>query len=694
MTPKTNPAPRVSMEPVSMNTPESRNRCDLLGGCSPFSPDMSGSWDTKETGDMLQYNKDIVNWRIVIVTDRQGACGMTGQPIEDHGLIGNMYTAALVGKNGSIDWYCTPQFDSPSVFASILDEDRGGHFFVRPRGSGWVSKQFYWPETNILVTRFLHKDGSVEITDFMPILPETEGSPSVHQIIRKVTCIRGRVELEMECRPAFDYGRSDHVTEIFGQEGARFDARSLSLGLATEIPLGEIEGGVGAKFPLAEGEAAVFVLRQVGPDETCGLCISPEAAESMFRETASFWRNWLSGCRYQGRWREMVHRSALVLKLLTFAPTGAIIAAPTTSLPETPGGIRNWDYRYTWIRDSAFTIYVFLRLGFTAEAKRYFSFLESICTAPIEDGSPPLQVMYGIDGRVNLAEEELAHLEGYGGAKPVRIGNGAHDQLQLDIFGELLDAAYLFNKHGEPISLRLWKDLVRIVEWVRRHWQQPDDGIWEVRGGKKKFVYSKVMCWVALDRAIRLAEKRSFPADIPAWSRTRNDIYNEIMEKGWNSEREAFTQSYGSEDLDASNLIMPLVFFVSPSDPLMRKTIEATVKSPEEGGLLSSGLVYRYNPEQTDDGLEGEEGTFNMCTFWLVEALTRSGRYDPVHLEEARLLFEKMLGFANHLGLYAEEVGKCGEALGNFPQAFTHLSLISAAFNLDRVLDHAQGKER
>ena len=618
---------------------------------------------------------------------------MTGQPIEDHGLIGNMYTTALVGKNGSIDWYCTPHFDSPSVFASILDEDKGGHFFIRPSGSGWVSKQFYWPETNILVTRFLHRIGSVEITDFMPVIKDEDPGTSSHQIIRRVTCIRGRAELEMECKPAFDYARREHSV-IISSQGARFESDPLNLGLATEIPLKEVMGGACAEFYLKEGESTVFVLREVGPGENCGLCISPEAAESMFRGTASFWRNWLSGCRYQGRWREMVHRSALVLKLLTFAPTGAIIAAPTTSLPETPGGIRNWDYRYTWIRDSAFTMYTFLRLGFTAEAKQYFSFLESLCTASLEESSSPLQVMYGIDGRRNLAEEELSHLEGYGGAKPVRIGNGAHDQLQLDIFGELLDAAYLFNKYGEPISLRLWKDLARIVEWVRANWRQPDDGIWEVRGGRNNFVYSKVMCWVALDRAIRLAEKRSFPADIAAWSGTRDDIFKEIMEKGWNVEREAFTQSYGSEALDASNLIMPLVFFVSPSDPLMRKTIEATVRSPEEGGLLSNGLVYRYNPEQTEDGLEGEEGTFNMCTFWLVEALTRSGRYDPVHLEEARLLFEKMLGFANHLGLYAEEVGKCGEALGNFPQAFTHLSLISAAFNLDRVLDHAQGGKR
>lgn len=639
---------------------------------------------------MLQYSKVYVN--TLISPGRKGGCDVKELPIEDHGLIGNMYTAALVRRDGSIDWYCTPHFDSPSVFASILDPGKGGYFLICPMGSDWISKQFYWPDTNILVTRFLHRNGSVETTDFMPVIKDDDPGTSSQQIIRRVTCIRGRADLEMECKPAFDYARHEHRV-IISSQGARFESDPLSLGLATEIPLKEVTGGASAEFSLEEGESAVFVLRKVGPDENCGLCVSPGAAESMFRETAHFWRTWLSNCRYQGRWREMVHRSALVLKLLTFAPTGAIIAAPTTSLPETPGGIRNWDYRYTWIRDSAFTMYTFLRLGFTAEARQYFSFLESLCTGAIEEGLPPLQVLYGIDGRKDLKEEELPHLEGYGGAKPVRIGNGAHNQLQLDIFGELLDAAYLYNKYGEPVSLKLWDDLVRIVEWVRKHWKQPDDGIWEVRGGRKEFVYSRVMCWVALDRAIRLANKRSFPADIPAWSATRDEIFAEVIEKGWNSDKETFTQSYGSEGLDASNLIMPLVFFLAPSDPLMRKTIEATVRSPEKGGLLSSGLVYRYNAEQTEDGLEGEEGTFNMCSFWLVEALARSGRYDPRHLEEARLLFEKMLGFGNHLGLYAEEVGKCGEALGNFPQAFTHLSLVSAAFNLDRVLDQAMEKK-
>jgi len=609
---------------------------------------------------------------------------MPYRPIENYGVIGDLRTVALVDLGGSIDWLCLPHFDSPSVFARLLDDDKGGHFSIHPVDEDTECKQFYWPDTNVLVTRFLSTDGAAELTDFMPVAATGEDHTRPCELVRRMTAVRGSIAFRMTCEPAFNFARDDHQTHLL-QNGVRFDSPGLRLGLATRVPLERQGRGVTAEFTLREGESLAFVLRELRNEAECGLTLSPEEAEADFRNTVEYWRRWLSQCRYTGRWREMVYRSALALKLLTFEPTGAIVAAPTCSLPEELGGVRNWDYRYSWIRDSAFTVYAFLRLGFTQEAEHYIEFLSSLCEHPDHDGS--LQVIYGIDGRSDLTEETLDHLDGYKGSRPVRTGNGAHDQLQLDIYGELLDAVYLYNKYGEPISYNLWLSLVKFVDWVCNNWQREDEGVWEVRSTRRHFVYSKLMCWVALDRAIRLAEKRSFPADIPGWRRTRNTIYEDLMEKGWNEARGAFVQHYGSESLDAANLMMPLTFFVSPTDPRMLRTLDAIMKPPHEGGLLANSLVYRYNAEQTTDGLVGDEGTFNMCTFWLVEALTRAGRFHPERLDEARIIFERMLGFASHLGLYAEETGPRGEALGNFPQAFTHLALISAAFNLDRALD-------
>ncbi len=605
------------------------------------------------------------------------------QPIESYGIIGDLHTVALVGINGSIDWLCLPRFDSPSVFAAILDDRKGGRFQIAPAVEGVTSKQLYWPDTNVLVTRFLSPGGVCEITDYMPIGVEgLEGGG--HQLVRRVRVVRGSMPFRMICQPAFNYARDEHKVRVT-TDGAFFDSREMRLALVTDAPLkADGTGAVTTQFTLGEEESRIFLLHAMPPGPGGSSPIAEAREEELFQHTVNFWRRWLSRCRYKGRWREMVYRSALVLKLLTYQPTGAIIAAPTSSLPEHIGGERNWDYRYTWIRDAAFALYALMRLGFTEEAAKFMQWIEARCHERRKDGS--LQIMYGIDGRHELDEITLDHLEGYKASKPVRVGNAASNQLQLDIYGELMDSVYLYNKYGSPISFELWAELRELLNWVCDNWHQPDDGLWEVRGGRKQFVYSRVMCWVALDRGLRLADKRSFPADRERWIRTRDTIYEEVLEKGWSPSRQSFVQYYGCNCLDSSSLIMPLVFFMSPNDPKMLKTIEAINRPADKGGLVSNSLAYRYSPEAGIDGLKGDEGTFNMCTFWLVEALTRAGRIDKRRLDQAVLIFEKMLSYANHLGLFAEETGACGEALGNFPQVFTHVALISAAFNLDRAL--------
>ena len=609
---------------------------------------------------------------------------MSYQPIENYGIIGNMRTVALVGMNGSIDWCCYPHFDSPSIFGAILDDNKGGRFQICPVAEQARHKQFYWPSTNILVTRFLLPDGIAELEDFMPVgLPAD--SPWYHHLYRRIRCVRGSVRISVTCRPAFDYGRKSHET-LFDDQGAIFKSGSLCIALSSAVPLAQDEqGGVMTEFTLEEGKSQVFILREHCATDTVPDSPTEGEAEELFQTTVKFWRDWLSACTYQGRWREQVYRSALALKLLTFEPTGAIIAAPTTSLPEVIGGTRNWDYRYTWVRDAAFTVYGFLRIGFRTEAAGFMNWLER-SAAEQHRRDAPLPVLSTIRGDCDIVEETLKHWEGYRGSGPVRIGNAAVSQLQMDVYGEMMDATYLFNKYVSPIGYDGWLRIRERMEWICENWQRPDAGIWEMRNREEHFTYSKVMNWVALDRGIRLAEKRAFPANRAKWLEVRDRIYEEVMSRGWNPKRRAFTQFYGSEDLDASLLIMPLVFFMAPNDPRMLSTLDAILESPRNGGLATDSLVYRYLPEPRIDGLPGEEGTFNMCSFWLVEALTRAGERIPEKLDQARLLFERMLNYANHLGLYAEQTGPQGEALGNFPQAFTHLALISAAFNLDRVL--------
>ncbi|MCP3102540.1 glycoside hydrolase family 15 protein [Myxococcus sp. K15C18031901] len=614
-----------------------------------------------------------------MVSGRQAAAGRS-VPIEDHGVIGDLRTVALVGNEGTIDWMCFPYFDSPSVFAALLDPDKGGHWRIHPLHDGVSRKQFYWPDTNVLVTRFYTPDGVGELIDFMPM--ERRSEKDVREVLRRVRVVRGELPFEMECLPAFDYARQPHTTHLIAG-GAAFESKALQMTLSSSVKLERVERGVVARFVLKENESAIFSLRE-GRRLSCeDLVHSHESAEVLFRDTVDYWRHWLSNCQYTGRWRETVQRSALALKLMTFSPTGAIVAAPTCSLPESPGGTRNWDYRFCWLRDAAFTVYAFLRIGFKKEAAAFMRWVEARCA---ENGDGPLPLMFSLDGSRVPDEVELTHLCGYGGARPVRIGNGAADQLQLDIYGELMDSVYLSNKYAAPISFDFWRHLRRLVDWVCEHWNEADEGIWEVRGGRRHFVYSKLMCWVAVDRAIRLADKRSFPADRPRWLAVRDAIFEDIMSKGWSEKRGSFIQAYGKDTLDAANLLMPLVFFLSPVDPRMLSTLDHMRQPPSRGGLTSDGLVFRYDVEATLDGIAGSEGTFNLCSFWLVEAMTRANSARPDLLEEARLTFERMLGYANHVGLYAEQTGMSGEALGNFPQALTHLSLISSAYNLDRTL--------
>jgi GH15 family glucan-1,4-alpha-glucosidase len=593
-------------------------------------------------------------------------------PIAEHGIIGDLHTVALIDTDGTIDWYCCPRFDSPSVFGAILDKKRGGYYRVTPAAGQWTPKQLYLPDTNVLITRFLTAAGVGEVQDFMPI--HSGQAAHRHRLIRRVLGVRGEMRFLLEVEPRFNYARDEHET-VFHEKGAVFKSPDLCLALQTSHSLEFTGTGVQCEFTLLPGESATFVLEQV-PETFIPRAFSEAETREAFERTVEYWRRWLGQCRYQGRWREMLHRSALTLKLMTYKPTGAIVAAPTTSLPEQIGGGRNWDYRYTWIRDSAFSLYALLLLGFTEEAAGFMDWLTDRFREPRTAQQGPLQIMYGIDGRADLEEEVLHHLEGYRGSAPVRIGNGAADQLQLDIYGELIDSVYLYERHGSLIHYDAWVDLARIVDWVCENWDQADEGIWEVRGGRQRFTYSRLMSWVALERAIRIAVARPFPADLTRWTSARDRIFGEIMTQGWSEEKQAFVQAYGTDVLDASVLLMPLVHFISPTDPRWLSTLDAMTRE-----LVADSLVYRYNVEASPDGLEGEEGTFSICTFWYVEALARAGR-----LEEARLAFEKMLTYGNHLGLYAEQIGLTGEALGNFPQAFTHLAIISAGHYLDRRL--------
>jgi GH15 family glucan-1,4-alpha-glucosidase len=588
-------------------------------------------------------------------------------PIEDHGIIGDLYTAALVGTDGTIDWLCLPDFDSPSVFCSILDDEKGGYFKIRPV-QDFHSYQIYLPETNVLLTRFLSREGVAEVLDFMPI---EDASETRHDLVRDVRVIRGRMTVEVDCRPAFDYARREHEIEP-AKGGVIFRSAGTALNLASDVPLEEGPGrSVRGRFELKTGESASFVLQLLEEGEGPREVLKRAECQDLLQQTMDYWRRWIAGSAYRGRWRDMVNRSTLALKLMTYEPTGALVTAPTMGLPQTIGGAQNRDYRYTWLRDAAFTMFVLLRIGFKDEAHRFMGWLQQRC----QGSGGLLNPLYGLDGRKEVVEEELSHLSGYRGSRPVTLGNGANRLLQFDLYGAVLDAAYLHNKYGAPLDYDTWQSLRTLLSWLSENWRRPDAGTWGDRGHLDQFVSSKVFSWVALDRAIRLAYQRGLPGEEELWIGQRDAIYQEVMQKGWNAEKGSFVEHYGSGALDASLLLMPVTQFVGPTDPRWLATLDRI-----QNELAHDTLVDRYEAADAD-GSATEEGTFNVCSFWLVECLTRAGR-----LDEARLALEKMFSYANHLGLYAEKLGSSGEALGNFPHAFTHLSLITASVRLDRAL--------
>ncbi|KZP01439.1 glycoside hydrolase family 15 protein [Calocera viscosa TUFC12733] len=660
-------------------------------------------------------------------------------PIQDHALIGNLRTAALISIDGSIESYCVPDFDSPSIFARILDQNKGGHFSVTPK-LNFTPKQAYLPSSNVLRTKFLADQGVAEVVDWLP-RPVDGSPPKLFWMCRKVTAIRGTVPIRMECAPAFNYARDKHTANVVeddsvivdGQHKVIFSSQSLDLDLryvldasescsgvpAVKLELVTMKGHLGpaavCDFQLEDGQSITFILRtpplsssiekkpnpsvshakvlRVPIDELVSGSAKLRTSEDplLTTETTKFWQNWIGKSTYRGSWREAVQRSALALKMLIYEPTGAIVASPTFSLPEFVGGTRNW-----WIRDSSFTVYALIRLGFTDEANSYMQFIFNRLRDRNPDGS--LQIMYvlplnactpfmnqtSVAGGKKIDEIELNHLEGYQGSKPVRIGNGAADHVQLDIYGELMDCIYLGQKFSKPLGYDLWVAVRELVDWVVANCRRPD---LEVRNKQRNFTVSGGNSVVAIDRGLRLADKRSLPCPKRTeWLKARDELYEEVMQKAWYAPGAHYGQSYEEPHvLDASILIAPLVFFSSAADPRFLSTLDAILRPPERGGLVTNNLVVHVT--KSDDGVGGEEGTFSLCTLWCVEALTRAGQYDRKYLTRAVDMFEDFLGFGNDfIRAMSEEISPAGEGLGNAVQGFTHVTLISASYNLSRTL--------
>lgn len=596
------------------------------------------------------------------------------QPIENYGIIGNLKTCALVSLNGSIDFMCAPRFDSPSIFATMLDRQKGGFCAIEPELEDLTTKQLYFPETAILLTRFFSDSGIGELTDFMPVSENHISLPSA--VVRKIKTIRGSINYKFSCVPRFGYSESDYeVSEENDVLTFHCAKEDIKIKVSADVPLIVRKQNGYAEFTLKEAETATIVLEFFKPEEE-GQPLSYYINEA-YQTTKDFWIKWTNKTNYSGRHGELIRRSAITLKLLTSVEFGSVVAAPTFGLPEAIGGDRNWDYRFTWIRDAAFTMYAFLTLGYYDEATAFIDWIFGLCQ------KIDLQLIYQIDGNPNIEETELKQFEGYRKSKPVRIGNGAAHQIQIDIYGELIDTIYIYNKSYKPITYEFWTLIEKQIAQVIKNWKKPDHGIWEIRSAKKEFLHTRLMCWVAMDRAIKIAQDRSFPYPEAEWHQVRSEIYNDIYHNFWNEKLGAWVQYKGAEHVDASVLLMPLTHFISPREPRWLSTMKVI-----DDELLLDVLVYRYkNGFKNIDGLEGEEGTFNMCSFWFIEALAKSGE-----LDKAVEYFEKMIGYSNHLLLFSEELGKKGELLGNFPQAFTHLALISAAVELNKQISRKNGK--
>jgi GH15 family glucan-1,4-alpha-glucosidase len=610
-------------------------------------------------------------------------------PISDYALIGDCHSAALVARDGSVDWFCPGRFDAPAVFCRLLDAGRGGYFRSAPAGPFSVERHYRGP-TNVLETTFSAQGGRVRATDLMPIhqrVSDRQGYDvgTSHRLLRKLEGLEGEVELALEFKPTFDYARAQTELESRAGGGAigHGGARYLTLACPELKVVSDGCGGLTGRLRLRAGEQRWIALTHADDPDRAEEALTPSGCEEQLARTLRYWETWAKRCTYRGPYRDYVLRSALVLKLLTYEPTGAVVAAPTTSLPEQVGGERNWDYRYTWLRDSSLILYALLTIGYEAEAADFVHWLEQTVGS---DLTRKPQIMYGIDGRQKLPEQVLDHLEGYRGSRPVRIGNAAADQRQLDIFGEVLRAAALYYRDGGDArstatpSAEAWELLRDLVERAAEHWDESGSGIWEVRGGAQPFLYGKLMCWAALDAGIQLAREHRLDGPLDRWWATREEIRGAILERGYDTRLGAFTQAFGSSTLDATALVIPRIGFLPSTDPRVRSTVDQIRRH-----LTKDGLVYRY---RTQDGLAGGEGTFTLCTFWLVDALALGGQLDGAHE-----LFERTVGFANDVGLLAEEIDpETREQLGNFPQGFSHMALIGAAVNLAKAARH--GPER